>query len=103
MEAKCKQFRKRNAILTCLQSTDVHPSAEKLHEMLQADHPTVEYYPKCTANTNSFVDALKSIGVDSSLANRKKIAQKNGISEYKGTATQNSTLLKKLKAGTLIK
>ena len=41
MEAKCKQFRKRNAILTCLQSTDVHPSAEKLHEMLQADHPDI--------------------------------------------------------------
>ena len=41
MEQKCKQFRKRNAILTCLQSTDVHPSAEKLHEMLQPEHPDI--------------------------------------------------------------
>ena len=41
MEAKCKQFRKRNAILSCLRSTDVHPSAETLHEMLLSQHPDI--------------------------------------------------------------
>ena len=41
MEAKCKQFRKRNAILSCLRSTQAHPSAETLHEMLQPEHPDI--------------------------------------------------------------
>ena len=41
MESKCKQFRKRNAILSCLRSTCVHPSAETLHEMPQPEHPDI--------------------------------------------------------------
>lgn len=60
------------------------------------------YYPVCTINTVSIVDGLKSIGVDSSYANRKLIAIKNGIDNYKGLGSQNSELLKKLKAGTLL-
>ena len=49
----------------------------------------------------SFVDGLKSIGVDSSFANRKRIAAANGINDYKGTALQNMKLLNMLKKGTL--
>ena len=41
MESSTKQFRKRGAILTCLRSTDLHPSAEMLHEMLQPQHPDI--------------------------------------------------------------
>lgn len=41
MELKTKQFRKRNAILTCLQCTHLHPSAEMLHEMLSTEHPDI--------------------------------------------------------------
>ena len=41
MESATKQFRKRNAILECLKSTDQHPSAETVHEMLQAEHPDI--------------------------------------------------------------
>ena len=41
METTTKQFRKRNAILTCLQQTDTHPSAEMVHQMLQAEHPDI--------------------------------------------------------------
>ena len=41
MEPKTKQFRKRSAILTCLQETHLHPSAEMLHEMLQPEHPDI--------------------------------------------------------------
>lgn len=41
MEPATKQFRKRNAILECLKSTDQHPSAETVHEMLQAEHPDI--------------------------------------------------------------
>lgn len=41
MEASTKQFKKRNAILTCLQCTDLHPSAEMVHEMLRQEHPDI--------------------------------------------------------------
>lgn len=41
MESATKQFRKRNAILECLRSTDQHPSAETVHEMLKAEHPDI--------------------------------------------------------------
>lgn len=41
MEQKTKQFRKRSAILTCLQGTHAHPSAEMLHAMLQPEHPDI--------------------------------------------------------------
>ena len=41
MESSTKQFRKRNAILSCLRMTDLHPSAEMIHEMLQQDHPDI--------------------------------------------------------------
>lgn len=61
------------------------------------------YYKRYTGDSNSLVDALKAINVDASFAYRKKIAKANGISAYIGTAKQNTTLLVKLKAGTLIK
>ncbi|WP_152414394.1 DUF3597 family protein [Halalkalibacterium ligniniphilum] len=48
-------------------------------------------------NTNSIVDYLKSIGVNSSFANRQKLARQQGISNYKGTAAQNTQLLNKLR------
>lgn len=51
---------------------------------------------------NSFVDALKSINVDSSFENRKVIATKNGISNYSGSAQQNTTLLNLFKQGKLV-
>ena len=41
MEATTKQFRKRNAIYECLRSTQAHPSAEMVHEMLQQEHPDI--------------------------------------------------------------
>ena len=51
----------------------------------------------------SLVDALKKINVNSSFDNRKKIASKNGISNYKGTNFENLKLLKLLKRGKLLK
>lgn len=41
MELSHKQFRKRNAILECLKSTNAHPSAETLFQMLQEEHPDI--------------------------------------------------------------
>ncbi len=51
----------------------------------------------------SFVDGLKSIGVDSSFENRKRIAYNNGITNYTGSAIQNIKLLSLLKKGKLKK
>ena len=41
MDPNTKHFRKRDAILTCLMSTDTHPSAEMVHQMLQQSHPDI--------------------------------------------------------------
>src|SRR5690606_16079353 len=54
---------------------------------------------KAVYTGNSIVDYLKSIGVDSSFANRKKLAEKHGIKNYTGTASQNLQLLRILRDG----
>lgn len=65
--------------------------------------PEVSYYPKYVGNTNSVVEALRSVGCkDYSITFRKKIANKNNIPNYSGTARQNTQMLKLLKAGKLI-
>ena len=72
---------------------------------------TAKTTPKTSSKTikktnykgSSIVDGLKSVGVNSSFDNRKKIAQANGIKNYTGTASQNTALLNKLKKGTLKK
>lgn len=64
---------------------------------------TVSYYPKCSIAYLSIVSALNSIGVNSTFAYRKKIAAKNNIANYKGSATQNIKMLNLLKKGKLIK
>lgn len=61
------------------------------------------YYPKCSYKGNSIVDGLKNIKVDSSFINRKKIAEKNDIDNYRGTAEQNIKMLNLLKNGKLKK
>nr|DAQ15754.1 MAG TPA: protein of unknown function (DUF3597) [Caudoviricetes sp.] len=62
------------------------------------------YYPRYKGFSISIVDALRAIGVkDVTLSHRKKIAKANGITNYKGTASQNLKMLKLLKKGKLIK
>ena len=68
-----------------------------------ADSYTYTYYPRYTGSSGSIVTALKAIGVDSSYANRKNIAAINNISNYSGTAAQNTQLLQLLKQGKLIR
>ncbi len=65
--------------------------------------PSVKYFPKCAASHTSIVNALNSIGANYSFDYRKKIAVANAISNYSGTAAQNTTMLKLLKNGKLIK
>ena len=60
------------------------------------------FYPKCDSKFTSIVDALKSIEVDSTYSFRKKIADKNGITKYVGSDSQNIEMLSKLKKGVLI-
>ncbi len=63
----------------------------------------ISYYPQYVGKTNSIVDALKSLKIDSSFKNRKEIAKANGILLYLGLANQNIKLLNLLKQGKLIK
>ncbi|MGU3921059.1 DUF5776 domain-containing protein [Listeria monocytogenes] len=55
--------------------------------------------PSANANSLGLVDYMNLNKLDSSFANRKKLAAKYGIKNYSGTASQNTTLLAKLKAG----
>lgn len=64
---------------------------------------TTSYYAKSTYTGVSLVDALNKSGITSTLANRKLIAAKNGITGYTGTAAQNDKLLTLLKTGKLKK
>ena len=61
----------------------------------------LNYYPPF--NNLSIVDGLKSIGVDSSFSNRKKIALKNGFTDYSGTPAENIKLLELAREGKLKK
>ncbi|HFK6923190.1 TPA: DUF5776 domain-containing protein [Listeria monocytogenes] len=56
--------------------------------------------PNTQSNSSlGLVDYMNMNKLDSSFANRKKLASSYGIKNYTGTATQNTTLLAKLKAG----
>lgn len=61
------------------------------------------YFPVFKSNSCSIVDCLRSINVDSSFAYRKRIASKNGVANYKGSAPQNDKLVSLGKKGKLIK
>ena len=63
-----------------------------------------KYYPKYTGNSNSIVEALKSVGEDDvSKEHRAEIAKKNGFSNFKFTSEENSKMLSLLKKGKLKK
>lgn len=52
--------------------------------------------------TNSIVDLLKSQGKDSSYSARKELAKQLGITNYSGTAEQNTAMVKALSGGNAI-
>ncbi len=64
---------------------------------------TNNYFNRYIGDTNSIVDALKSLNEDYSYNYRNKIALINGINNYAGTSVQNKELLRLLKEGKLIK
>lgn len=97
-------FSARNILYKKLGFTDVYNgTAIQNLNMLNMLRGGVDGYYSSNYKGLSFVDALKSIGIDSSFKNRKRIAQNNGISNYTGSYTQNVKLLKLLKNGKLKK
>jgi len=60
-------------------------------------------YPPYQGSSNSIVDALRSLGIDSSYNHRSRIAAANAISSYTGSAQQNVRLLQLLRSGQLIR
>jgi nickel-dependent lactate racemase len=64
---------------------------------------SVSYFQKCSSGHNSLVDALKEVKADTSKEYRAKIALKNGILMYNGSASQNLKLLRLIKDGKLLK
>lgn len=63
--------------------------------------PKVNYLSNTTYGGVSIVDALKEIGVDSSYQYRARLAEVNDISDYRGSAEQNTRMLELLKNGRL--
>lgn len=61
----------------------------------------IKYLSNKNYKGTSIVDALNQIKVDSSYNYRVKLAKNNGISNYTGTASQNTKMLELLKKGTL--
>ena len=61
-----------------------------------------KYFSPCPSSCKTITAGLQSIGQDSSYDYRKQIAEVNGISGYRGTATQNELMLQYLKEGRLI-
>lgn len=70
----------------------------RVNEMLA---PKVNYLSNTNYTGVSIVDALKEIGIDSSYSYRSKLAIANGITNYIGSAEQNTQLLNLLKQGKL--
>ena len=60
------------------------------------------YFPKYNGKSNSIVDALNSLNINSSYNYRAKIAKKNNINNYYGTSNQNIKMLNLLKQGKLL-
>lgn len=61
----------------------------------------VEYFPAYKGSSTSIVEALQSLGIDSSIEYRRKIADANNINKV-GTATANIKMLVLLKQGFLV-
>lgn len=67
---------------------------------LPASRPTFDnpYTPAINYTGNSLVDFLKQAGQSTSFDSRETLAERYGISNYTGTASQNTQLLQKLKS-----
>ena len=72
-------------------------------ENISSSNTSNEYLNAKNYKHGSIVDALKSIGINSSYNYRKKLAQANNIKNYHGSYFQNIQMLNLLKQGKLKK
>ena len=73
-----------------------------IEETPQLPEPPIgNYFPRYTGNSTSIIIALDSLGIDSSFAHRTEIANANGITNFTGTADQNTMMLNLLINGIL--
>lgn len=79
----------------------------KVNELCGVKTTSDSYYPKYTGNSYGIDTVLAAIGVPSKYRggwkNRKPLALKNGINDYKGTADQNIKMISLAKKGKLKK
>ena len=61
-----------------------------------------KYYPACSSSATTFYGGMSEIGINCDWELHKRIAAKNGITDFSGTADQNNQLLALLKAGQLL-
>lgn len=69
----------------------------------ETENTKPQTYPAYKGSKTTLSIALQSLGIDYSYAYRKKIAVANGITGYRGTATQNTQMYNLLVAGLLKK
>ena len=104
-----KKGKKYHLFPTCgsMKSSErISPNDKRLDDLslcLKCEKKSESYFKVSDKSSTSLVDSLNDIKVDSSFESRKKIAKKNGISNYSGTALQNIDLLSKLNEGKLMK
>lgn len=63
----------------------------------KAEKPKTKSKPNKKYKGNSIIDYLNANKIDSSFSNRRKLAEKYGIRNYRGTGSQNLKLLKGLR------
>lgn len=63
----------------------------------------VSYFPKYDGDSSSIVEALGSLGIDSSAENRRAIYNANFTDSYTRSAAQNTSMLILIKQGILIR
>ena len=73
MERTAKHFRKRDAILTCLRGTTVHPSADWIYEQLKAEHSDISL-----ATVYRNLALFKTQGIINSLGTVKGVERFDG-------------------------
>ena len=76
MEQSTKQFRKRNAILTCLRGTDTHPGADWIYEQVKQDIPDISL-----ATVYRNLALFKAQGTIQSVATVKGVERFDGNTE----------------------
>lgn len=75
----------------------------RTEDVLAAVGSSGKYYPAYTGKATTLSAAMTSLGITSTYSYRKQVAAANGISGYRGTASQNTQMYNLLTAGLLKK